>query len=169
MVSRLVLLRRRNESLGLAPLLVHGPRLGKELLVLLLENLAGQRVDESLKAARSSGPLLGPKLETNRNRSILALQELHIVIQSESAKSVQGVDGVNHVEVGSDHVAAVVLVVFGESPAAGASALQLLQHAADDVLEASLGDQAHVVGQEDHVLRLGRDYVVVVDDVGNVW
>lgn len=50
-----------------------------------------------------------------------------------------------------------------------ASALELLEHGADDLLRATLGDQRHVVGEEDHRVELGQLDVELVHDVGDVW
>lgn len=150
----------------MAGLVVDSPRIGKKLLVLTLQKVSVHRLKESTKATNSSSPLLGSTLETHRNRPILPSEEVRIVVKPKCSEGVHGVNVVDHVEVGSNHAATIGLAV--NSLDSVAALLYLFHHAVDDMLEASLGDQPNVAGKDDHVVRLGRGHIVVIDDFGHV-
>lgn len=121
-----------------------------------------------LKASQSSSPLGGHQLEAHRDRSILSRQKSRIIIQSERSQGVQSMDVVDDVEVRSDHVAILVILVLCKRLSRVASALQLLQHGADNLVHAPLGDQRHGAGKEDNRVGLRQGDVEVVYDVGDV-
>lgn len=171
------LLRRYQSSLAagacgstarLAPLLVNSARLSQKLLVLAHKQLPVEGINVALEACRSSSPVLGLELEAHHDWPIPPRQESRIVLQSKCSQGVQGMNVVDDVEMRADHVAILVVHVLCERLAGVASALQLLQHGADDLLHASLCHQCHVAGKEDHAVGLGRGDVEVIHDCGDV-
>ena len=139
------------------------------MAVLLLEELPLDGVNESLQTPQVSMPLSGPTLQSVHDGAVHHGQELRIVVDAESAQSVEAVDHVHRVAAGADHARVVIVLVLGEVSGRVAALLYLPVHVGEDVFESPIGDEVHVIWEEEDDVSIRRGELVIGDDVGNIY
>lgn len=153
--------------LSLNPLLVGSPGPGEEVAVRIPQELPVHGVQEPLERPQAPRPLLGPTLQSGHDRTIRHGEELGIGAETEGPQGVKTVDHVHGVAAGAHRVGGLVLLDLGEVAAKIAAPLYLPPHVDEHVSQSPLGNEDHVIGENDDVPNR-RGVLAVVDDLGDV-
>lgn len=137
------------------------------MVIRLLQNLPLQSLEEALERLQGSVPLQSSAPQGGHDRPVLHGEEPGVLAEAESAQGVEGVDHVDRVAAGADHAGRLLeLVLLGVGHDVAAP-LHFQLHVAHDVLESSMGDEAHV-GWEENDVSAGQGVLVIGNDVGDV-